>query len=702
MKFYDLSSIVAAHKEPVSLLTPTESFGVAPGRLEAYIEPTFDKAEFEQEKPAVILVSAVGATGKTTLARVLSNRTGLPLMDLANHKPVGDNTLTGLLTSTFRVEDLTSVFQRIRQGTFGVIIDGIDEGRSKTTEKAFEAFLDDIARLCKTASSTSFVLLGRTQVLEHCWLYLTDQGVPTGLVTINPFDIEQARKYIDEFTGGPDSTHAVEYREVRDMIVEKLGAAFTDGGPDGGQSFLSFIGYPPVLDAIVTLLQQEKNYHRLSGELRDASADGVEVQLLYRIATYILEREKRDKVLPNILLELIKDVPPTRQREIIDSVYEPQEQCTRLASYCLGRNLELRPIGEAAIDNEYEDRLRPFLPEHPFIAGGRRQFRNAVFEAVALANLVLSSNPDAVQLALDYVDSHKHNYHLLYLLHRMAQGREVPSNTLRVLIGSALEFQSRKASASITIGDPGTGEWDAGQGQSVPIEIEIAMGTDEAKSKRFMFQSNVSSTAVVNLGNKLSSALVILPCQVSISGTQELELTAPTIVFADRIALQAPALVLRVSSADPEDRQVLLVAETLESTVDRIIPNGTDFVVAVGDRNGIAYPAIQYVRDKVPFPHDALLKEKYLRLRRILVHFRSHSRGALAKYRAKIDHERVLRNPMGEAILQRLLRDGILTCDGNFYFLQPEKVDIHLGVSWIDLRKGGTSERLEQYLRAIN
>ena len=103
------------------------------------------------------------ATGKTTLAQVLSSQIGLPLFDLARYKPVGDSTLTGLLTGGFRVEDLSRVFEGIAQGAFGVIVDGIDEGRSKTTEKAFEAFLDDIARLCRNAPATSFVLLGRTQ-----------------------------------------------------------------------------------------------------------------------------------------------------------------------------------------------------------------------------------------------------------------------------------------------------------------------------------------------------------------------------------------------------------------------------------------------------------------------------------------------------------------------------------------------------------
>ena len=41
------------------------------------------------------------------------------------------------------------------------------------SEKAFEAFLDDVSRPCTDASTTSFVLLGQTQVLEDCWICLS-------------------------------------------------------------------------------------------------------------------------------------------------------------------------------------------------------------------------------------------------------------------------------------------------------------------------------------------------------------------------------------------------------------------------------------------------------------------------------------------------------------------------------------------------
>jgi hypothetical protein len=162
MNYHGLKSIIAAQKSVFTMRAPSASFGPAPKRDEPYIEPNFTKVEFESERPAVLLISAVGATGKSALAQVLSNETGLPLLDLGKHKPVGDNTLTGLLHSAFPVESLTNVFEGIAKGTYGVIVDAIDEGRSKTTQPAFDAFLDDVVRLCAGRNTTAFVLMGRT------------------------------------------------------------------------------------------------------------------------------------------------------------------------------------------------------------------------------------------------------------------------------------------------------------------------------------------------------------------------------------------------------------------------------------------------------------------------------------------------------------------------------------------------------------
>ena len=701
MNFYNLASIVASKKVAYDMHMPTDSFAIASLQPTPYIEPTFSKIDFETEKPQVVLISAVGATGKSTLAHVLSNRTRLPLLELGKHKPVGDNTLTGLLTSAFHVEDLSKLFQGIRSGTYGVIIDGIDEARSKTTQKAFEAFLDDVVRLCSGATTTSFVLLGRTQILEDCWIYLTTKRTSVGLVTIDPFRLDSARKYIDAFTEATDASPLNEYADIRDAILSRLGAAFAHSTDDRDASFLSFIGYPPVLDAIVALLSKERNYYRLKRELEEEDLNDVEIGLIYWVISYILRRERKEKVIPNIVKPLVAGLPQQEQQLICRSVFSSKEQCLRLVSHCLGVSVGMDVIGEPVLNEEYETRLAEWIPEHPFVSG--REFRSAIFEASALATLLASNDAECVRAALNYADLHKHNYHLVYLLRHIATDGQVPIACLHVILGSAMEFRSPGTSVEVLVdGSRADALHSAGADSTVETEIEVLAGQQEA-SKSFLFTSTVDHTSVVRLGTRLSSAHVSLPCEVSLSGAQEVELLAPIKISATRIHLQSPVLVLRPSpsTVQPVDNYVVLEADGLESSVTSIVRNGVDLTIAVTDRFGVIYPAVQFVEDRAPTPADPALNEKFLRLKRILVHFRSHGKGALAKYRHKIEHDRILGRGSGRAILDRLLMDGILTQDGSFYFLNPAMVDIHLGVSWDSLRKGRTSEKLLQYLSAI-
>ncbi|MFQ5750228.1 MAG: hypothetical protein ACE5H3_12365, partial [Planctomycetota bacterium] len=161
MNYRAFKSIVNSRKDPVALETASESFFVQATRISPYIEPNLSKIEFPSEKPPLILVTAMGASGKTTTALALSFDTGLPVLDLARHKPVGDNTLTGILTSAYPIESVGPVLEGLRAGTHGIIIDGIDEARSKTSEQAFAAFLDDRIERCRSAPRATILVFGR-------------------------------------------------------------------------------------------------------------------------------------------------------------------------------------------------------------------------------------------------------------------------------------------------------------------------------------------------------------------------------------------------------------------------------------------------------------------------------------------------------------------------------------------------------------
>ena len=704
MNYHNFESLFGSQKVPIGPAKGMDSFSIAPPRSEPYIEPDFSKSVFDTEKPQVLLVSAVGATGKSALAKVLSSRLTLPLLDLARHKPVGANTLTGQLTNAFSVQQLSPVFQGISTGTYGIIVDGIDEGRSKTTEQAFNAFLDDIVQLCGQSKLPSFLLLGRTQILEECWLYLAAKGVSTGLLTIDPFDLTQARTYIDRFSGGLNSPQSAQYMEARDAILDKLSRAFSNNQADQSGNFLSFIGYPPVLDAIVTLLNEERNYHRLRDRLGDSSSNNVEIELLYRIARYILEREKSEKVIPNIVAPLLASLPPGHPAASIVDIFSFEEQCIRLVSHCTDQLATLSCIKDPVLNARYEEQLAIFLPEHPFVTG--KEFRNAIFEAVALAVLISSSDASHHDLALRYIDTHRHSYYLIYLLALIAPEGRVPLSCIKALLGAALEFKATNASVELQL--IGSENEEAEISDLVEVQVELTIGTGAGRSKIFQFQCPWLPGAIVELGPRLGSAYVSLPGEVALGGSREIELTAPVELAAQRISLRSPTLTLRIQnvpgseqSTSKTENYILLEAELLVSDVTSLGGAGMDFTIAVEDVSSLHYPLVQHAQRRARPLDDPDLQEKYLRLRKILTHFRSHSKGALAKYRDKVENPRVAGNRVGAAVLQQLVSDRVLILDGSMYFLDPGRVDSLLGTSWNDLRKGIRSDKLLGYLKSI-
>ena len=144
-----------------------------------------------------------------------------------------------------------------------------------------------------------------------------------------------------------------------------------------------------------------------------------------------------------------------------------------------------------------------------------------------------------------------------------------------------------------------------------------------------------------------------------------------------------------------------LEAETASSSLTKVIVHGAELLVTLSDKSGHTYPLIQFIQVRSDPSYSGRQGEVYLKLRKILTHFRSHGRGGLAKYRDKVDNPRVAGNQTGALVLARLLKDGVLYSSGNFYYLRPANVDKYLGIPWPALRGGLVSEKLEAYMETI-
>jgi hypothetical protein len=152
--------------------------------LREFVAPTMRPKEGSPAGSKVVVISAAGAVGKTTLAREVAFRSGAPYWDLSEQGPVGQHSLIGALGVTFGTSALPKLTQQLQAGGLCVVVDAFDEARVKVTESGFEAFVNDIAALSATASGLAFVLFSRTQIAESIWLLLQDAGVQTCLLEI--------------------------------------------------------------------------------------------------------------------------------------------------------------------------------------------------------------------------------------------------------------------------------------------------------------------------------------------------------------------------------------------------------------------------------------------------------------------------------------------------------------------------------------
>lgn len=698
MNYYGLKSIVTSQKQQVDLGVKSDSFFACAKRQETYVEPKFAKIEFPIEQPTIILVSAVGASGKTSTAHALSVDTGFPILDLAKHEPVGGSSLAGILIDHYP-HNVGEVLAGLKAGTCGVIIDGIDEGRSKVTEEGFEAFLDNIIKLTKGAERTSIVVFGRGQTLMNTWCYLEDNGVATGLIQIEPFDLDQAKKYIDVHVGKPQSGQEANYVQARDEILESLGAAFkaADGEKD---EFIAFLGYPPVLDAISTLLRQEVNYHRICQDLSGGSSNDLEVNLLIRIGDYLLDREQREKAQVNFVNDIADKIGGELGKSLQGSLYSREEQCARVLAKTLGIHLKHQFIPDPSINQEYEDALETWCSEHPFLQ--ENTLRNPVFSALSLTRCLLSDSQEYKNIAVQYADKNPSSYLLLYIIGAQHNGGPIPLAACNMLMQSCSDFLALDADVAIDLeGD----SWDDAQASS-EAELTIVIDLKNKKNeKKYSFKAETSPQDTFTLGPVLVGARVRLPCDINILGNKRIDVFGDCLVAGREVHFQAPELTIsRISVVEvdglPVPTALMVESKKVTGRVDILSPKDASLTLFC-EKHALEYPLAKFVSQLTPSQMTSDLQEKYNRLRRIFVDFRSHSKGGLAKYRDKVQHRRVVKNDVGRAVLKALIDDGILTHNHIFYFVQPAELSERIGINWEDLKQRKSTPQLEAYLARI-
>jgi hypothetical protein len=260
-------------------------------------------------------------------------------------------------------------------------------------------------------------------------------------------------------------------------------------------------------------------------------------------------------------------------------------------------------------------------------------------------------------------------------------------------------------------------------GQRVQLEISDQDGGDGATAIEAQFEileridPNTGAAApgrtwgpysttpdtILELHSPFSNVYVDAPITVQLGDGIIQQIGAPTELSVEALLVSAKQVLVQSGGADvPKELQnvALFAREAACEGVQTVTVR--DAALSVSWPDAKAYPWNSYVVD-VPAAADEDVTFLRRRLRRILTAFRSHSKGALVRLAAKIDHSRMTKDARGIALVDKLIEDKILVPfdAGKFYRLDPDIMGNILGVGYHDLAQSRFTPESDSYLSDV-
>lgn len=656
------------------------------------------RSGFDDLSTPIWLVAAPGAVGKSTFARELCAATGAVYVDLAVAEAVGGSYVVGGLVNNGLLDEW-------RAGRVTLVIDALDEARLRVTQSAFEDFLRDVVSVAKSGA-LPLVLLGRVGIVDECWMQLNvNDGLNCPIFDIQFFDRDSAIDFVlaalhrlartsHPQLAGPLSTHVGKYRQAATDIVDRLVAA---SSKDGNH----FAGYAPVLEAVAKVIAGQTN----PSQIQSQRLTDLEGQILKRLTTEILVRESGKLVTQ--MRQTIPDFPE-------QGAYEPTEQLARLASRVLhveysGGHVDLPPHCVTS----YEKAVTSFIEQHPFLDGTGRTPSGAVFSAAILAHALKTSDGRLSRAAEGFASGGRHAPNpFLFDFYRAGLGEtdHVPAGHL----GALFESVQAKASPGEVVRLAVEGDVDSDEVSNAPtlVDVEISVSTPEnGQITRVDMKTMPGET--LRLGRKVSGVFIDSNClDVEMGDGGQLEFLAPITIQARTLVLRCSELIVKPDPqhAGPSEGLTDIEAETplvLLEFQDSIAEPATPLItlrakaeLKVTWPSSQAYPwngySMPQPKTEAPETVDALRA-----LRRLVIAFRSHSKGQLARFKDKIEHARMSKGDIGEALRKRLVDDKVLIVDGPMYFLDPKALGSVVGLSFQDAKVKSYGPRTRAYVQAV-
>ena len=285
----------------------------------------------------IVLISAPGAVGKSTLADHISAGRATALWDLSRIQ-IGDNTFIGTLAETFGAKQLQIVLDGFHKGQTLFVFDAFDEAELLSGWDRVESFVKDIWRYTHESPYIAAVFLARSETAARLDDLLTElsEGAPRHTrLEIDYFDESGARKFITRqlervHERFQHEQHPQPFEQVLDGLFAEVSSVlgFEERDPWSVKECRSFLGYAPVLQALAKFVAPYRNLHELAMELRRSRSQN-RLGILPSILNGLVDREK-EKFL-NALRQ--KPRPDDAEEPEWDAIYNRHEQLRRIFLY---------------------------------------------------------------------------------------------------------------------------------------------------------------------------------------------------------------------------------------------------------------------------------------------------------------------------------------------------------------------------------
>ena len=604
----------------------------------AFVEPAF-VAKLSTVGAPITLISARGATGKSRLAEEFSREFQVPIWKLQEDQTVGPTSLGYKLTQYAGSHDLREILLARPM----VIIDALDEARSRVSSQSWAEFLHSISEAA--LDGCRFILLGREHTLEDAWFSLSVDSVEVAWVEISHFQAEQRRQYVNNAvsarTMGAD-TSTYTYIEARDAVLSSL------SGTVSGEASEPFVGYAPVLDAVAALLIGA-NFFRVKQDFSSGYPVGPRMAVLEAILKQLLERDQQ------------KLSTMAAENALPAETFSPAEQLDWLCHLIEGApEPSLSYIADEALRQRYRELVRPFVEDHPFASELR--WASPVFAAYVAAQRF-----DGGAIPKQSLISIANKSGLLFDFMSLSDDRRVVDEwQFAALHASALASEWEEATASVGLASAGGG--------SLGYEgAMIVLARDDVRSIDFSLIPDSDTT--LNLRGPLTSL------SVDVNGSVLLTSNRPDLLLGPDLFIHATTVRVnaeQVEFAKPRrgggegEPSVVLEAET-DLVVDAgiaIPPTQQAFEIRVPGSATLTYPWITYRQTLEP--PDAEPDARAVRFLNMFMNLtRAHGHaGERGVFNKKLEGRQSYKASVFGAAIEVLVRHGVARVDGDMIYMQ--------------------------------